>query len=534
MKIRSIPFIIFVCLATVNAYANHQVQNISISTSKNVPISIQLNNSITGGGGNFSVTLPTALNVTTQGSAVISGLTIDFTPALDITGPVVFQYSVQDLDEVVQDIVTAQITVTVNDADSGPISNIPVEDTPQQSIGATMDVLCPGLGGLEQAVLTPEEIQLLERCNELTVAVAQGSNAEVLAALQQLAPEEVAVQIRTGQNIADRHSGNIGGRLNALRRGVSGISTSGFALYYDREQLPFSVFEPWLNASRQNRNVSPWGLFISGIVGNVQRDATAQENGFEFQTLGTTIGSDYRVNNRFVIGAAFGFATSDVDIVTGNSAMEVTGINFSNYATLYLSKRSYLDWVFTYSGQNFKNSRNISLFNATAESETKGGLLGLSISGSHELLSKGGWAFTVKGEVDVAKSNIDAYRESGAGALNLSIESQEFSSLVTDLGMELTYAISTGSSVFIPQFNMNWSHQFEGDSVQVRGQFVNDRFGTTFQFETDNPDRDYFQIGLGLSAIFPRGNTLFIQAISLLDRDNYSDFHIALGSRLEF
>jgi outer membrane autotransporter protein len=87
--------------------------------------------------------------------------------------------------------------------------------------------------------------------------------------------------------------------------------------------------------------------------------------------------------------------------------------------------------------------------------------------------------------------------------------------------------------VLVPQFNLSWEHEFDDGAHQIKGSFVADRFQTRFAFDTDEPDRDYFGLGLGVSAIWPGGSTAFAQYQSTLGRDNFSDYNVALGLRVE-
>ncbi|NOZ52795.1 MAG: autotransporter domain-containing protein [Gammaproteobacteria bacterium] len=516
--------------------------SISVSTPQGVPLDIDLSNAITGGDGVLSVSVPNPPDET-QGVVSVAGeLGLLFTPAVNFKGIVRFSYQVNDT-LTPQLPASATITVTVAETGNEITAVIARKDTPSAALGGVLDISCPGLQDIDVNLLNDSERELLVRCNDLLAASAQGLTAEVIAALQQIAPEDIAAQIRAGRSLSERQMGNIGGRLSALRRGSAGVSLAGLSLRTQQgAPIPGTLLNEAFDTggSAGESITSPWGMFVSGVFGRVKRDQTQQEDGFSLQTLGTTIGADYRFNGAFIAGGAMGFASSDVDINNNAGNMGVEGVNIAGYATYYISQKTYLDGILSYNRHRYDSTRNIRFVlnnnpvDAQAKSKPDGHLLALSIGAGHEFYVKKGWVASAKGRLDYASSSIGAYDETGAGGLNLSIEEQQSDSLVSSLGLQMSYAHSTRWGVLVPQFDMDWQHQFQGDAIRIKGQFINDQFGTTFQFKTDNPDRDYVGIGLGLSAVFPSGNMIFMQSATTLGRDRYEDYHLSVGARFEF
>jgi len=535
--------ILFFVIYTASVFAAPPTaSNISVSTPQGMPLEIDVSNGITGGDGVLSVSVPTPPN-DTQGSVSITGaLGITFIPNVNFKGIVRFGYQVIDTGNP-QSPAAATITVTVAETNNEITTTITQKGTPVAALGGLLDISCPGLQNLDVGQLNNAERELLARCNDLLTASAQGLTAEVIAALQQIAPEEIAAQIRAGRSLFERQLGNIGGRLSALRRGAAGVSLAGLSLpTSDGKPIPGNLIDNVFGTggSAGESVSSPWGLFVSGVYGKVKRDQTQLEDGFTFKTLGTTIGVDYRFDNTLVTGGAVGFANSDADIGQNAGDMEVDGVNVAGYGTYYLSQKTYFDGILSYSSNRYQATRNINYVlnnnavDAQAKSRPDGNLLALSIGGGHEFYAGHGWVSSAKARFDYTDSTIDAYNETGAGGLNLSIEEQRSDSFTSSVGLQASYAHSTRWGVLVPQIDLDWQHQFKGNAVRIKGQFINDQFGTTFEFKTDNPDRDYFGVGLGVSTVFPNGNMVFIQGATTLGRDRYEDYHIAAGARFEF
>ena len=112
--------------------------------------------------------------------------------------------------------------------------------------------------------------------------------------------------------------------------------------------------------------------------------------------------------------------------------------------------------------------------------------------------------------------------------------SQDVESLTTVLGGRASYAISTGLGVLLPQVRIEWEHEFKNDSRLLTARFVNDPVGQPILFTTGNPDRNYANLGVSLSATFRRGIAAFIDYETVLGLANVSGNFITLGVRGEF
>ena len=102
------------------------------------------------------------------------------------------------------------------------------------------------------------------------------------------------------------------------------------------------------------------------------------------------------------------------------------------------------------------------------------------------------------------------------------------------LGGQATYAVSYSWGVLVPQASLEYVHEFDDDSRNIDGQFVGDPSGTTFSLPTDSADQNYFNIGLGTSAIFTQGRSAFLFYRGVLGYEDVSQHSISAGVRMEF
>ncbi|MEW8049725.1 MAG: autotransporter outer membrane beta-barrel domain-containing protein [Candidatus Thiodiazotropha sp.] len=149
-------------------------------------------------------------------------------------------------------------------------------------------------------------------------------------------------------------------------------------------------------------------------------------------------------------------------------------------------------------------------------------------------------SFTPYGRLSYTRAEIDAYTETasnptvaGLGSM-LHIEDQELDSLVLVVGGNVSYTLSTTDAVLIPQLRFEWEHEFKDDSRFISARFVNDPTRSIFVIETDEADRDYFNLGIGLSAVFAQGRSGYLFYETRLDQDDVTLHMINAGLRIEF
>jgi len=140
------------------------------------------------------------------------------------------------------------------------------------------------------------------------------------------------------------------------------------------------------------------------------------------------------------------------------------------------------------------------------------------------------------------RADIGAYSEAasntdpevrGAGSV-LSLSKQDVDSLTAVLGGELSYAISRPNGVFLPQARFEWEHEFSDSSRELSAQFVHDPTSSSFSITTDKPDRDYLNVGIGLSMVAAEGLSGFLYYETRLDQDSITQNWIKAGARFEF
>lgn len=438
----------------------------------------------------------------------------------------------------------------------GSISTISDNRTPEAAAALAVDNTCPELAIAEPGSLTSGQLALQQRCNNIEAATAAGNDSEVADSLRQISPAEASIQGRTGELITSQQIGNVGARLAALRRGAVGVSLSGLAFNVNGEVLPGSLLQQAFNggagsgAASDDAGISPFGerlgVFATGTAAFGDQDSSAQEEGFDFDTLGITAGIDYRFTDQLVLGLALGYANTDADVDNDGGDFNADGLTVSAYGNFYLSDNVYLDTVLSYGRNDYELNRNIRYTVTTAtgqdsvdarvNGDTDSDQLGLSVGAGYQFNFANGLALTFDGRLNYIDADIDGYQETGSNTagLELLFEQQSWESLTLTIGGEISKPISMNWGVLIPRARLEWEHEFKDDPEDITFRFVNAVSDPTVSFEVREPDTDYFRLGGGVNALFTQGRSAFIYGETTLGRDDYTDYSLNLGLRLEF
>ncbi len=284
------------------------------------------------------------------------------------------------------------------------------------------------------------------------------------------------------------------------------------------------------------------GVFVTGDYSFGEDDGSSEEAGYDFDGYGITAGADYRVSENFIAGAAFGYTAADNDFDGNNGDLQQDTYSFSVYGSVF-SGAFYVDGVIGYAFSDSDLDRRVAFrdvatggartINRIASSSTDGEELTLGVGAGYEF-SQGGFSLSPYLRADYADTNLDGYRERGARGLDLAVGDQDFQSFETTLGADVSYAHSTGFGILLPSARLEWAHEYDNDSRRIGAQYVNDPNANRFFVRTDSPDRNYYTLSGGLSALMAGGMTAFAELETVLGREDYERHTIRVGGRLEF
>lgn len=436
-------------------------------------------------------------------------------------------------------------------------------------------------GGLNLAQNTSQR-DLFLRCNEL-VQTAQSlqsvagtsrslalTKEQLLSAVQQVSGEEVSAQGALSTQVSSGQFANISGRLNALRFGGASAASRGRVASLDdqprnRELHAGNQNAPPLGAGASADSGSAdrqWGWFVESSYGFGDHDQTASEDGFDFDSVSVSTGTDYNFGSA-ILGFSVGFDryAADFDntsLVSGGDA-KVEGVSGSLFGA-YFGEAFSLNGIASYGSlesdvtrrAQYTSSNASCLLGCGASRDLKGSpdgsyvALGVTLSRD---FSAGGWDITPSLTGSYRNVDIDGYAErdtSSNGGLALAYDDQTIKSKRSILGVAFSRPISKSFGVLTPNFRAEWHHEFEDDARLLRAKYQvenevspadRNNFAcaiSCFQFASDAPEGDFAIAGVGLSATFAQRLQAYAYYETLLGVDNLSSNSIAIGVRGSF
>ena len=286
-------------------------------------------------------------------------------------------------------------------------------------------------------------------------------------------------------------------------RAIDGRMQSGF-----NTPLSSARFQPWVTADYANPDIK--GDFLSGDA-----DVTT-----------ITVGSDMKINERLLIGGAFGYSENKGDFGSGRGGYklkEATGTFYAGYGEgpWYVGLRvgaGDLDYSDVH--------RNVEL--GTGIRNEHGETSGYHYYGS----LVGGWWFGTTSllhgpfaRLTYQEAKVRQFSEQGASSTALAYGEQKRESLQTSLG----YQVAGNFGAIRPWGRVSWEYDAKADDRSIAATPV--LLGGTYTVGAFRPDDNFILFNLGASMDFA-GATAFLSGSGTASKGDGDYYAITLGVRV--
>jgi outer membrane autotransporter protein len=336
----------------------------------------------------------------------------------------------------------------------------------------------------------------------------------------------------------------------------------------------------------------PWGWFFRGTFTTGEKDPSnptsflGQEDGFDFDQVGVTIGIDHS-SGTSVWGVALGYSSYDVEMTnqSAGSGIQTNVVNGGDIeadsvsGTFFYDHSAQNDVYFSalagFGAQTFDMARNFIYFApvpgaADIADQTRALTAdpdGDSVAASLTL----GRAF-YRGSVSIDTHigltydsiNIDQFSEVDTGntnpantgtvpAMQLAFAKQEIDSTRANIGIQFSNNVNTSFGSMRPTFSADWYHEFEDDPRAIKVKYALedvlaadstlpannfsagfDNCISCFSLISEAPDSDFFVVGAGIAAVYRSGFQTFLMFEGLLGYDNLDAYSVTVGLRGQF
>lgn len=397
----------------------------------------------------------------------------------------------------------------------------------QQAVAHAIDVACPALA-TSSSPITAKQGDFLQRCSEIVVGAGRG---EIPNALEAMLNNKTQPQSQIANNVQSSQTTNLTARMTALRQGATGASLGGLGFVSDGKALPLAMLGDQLRKDPGGGEVgadfSRWGFFANGVITRGGFSANESRPGFDYNGASLTAGVDYRFSDVFVGGVALGYNhdTSDLDLDAGK--LGVDSYSFSGYMTWYHGNDFYLQASLAFNQLDFDLRRNISYsiaaidgsggtttINQVAKASPSGQQTALDLMLGRDFNS-GALQFSPYVRATWSHLNLDGFSESidssapGFG-LATEVDSRSRNNEIGVVGALFSYTTSQDWGVLVPNARLEWSHDFKNDPQVVVSRFLSDPTGTPILVTDPRLDRNFYDLGLGVNAIWPQGRSAYL------------------------
>ncbi len=339
-------------------------------------------------------------------------------------------------------------------------------------LGTTTDAATAA--GVAAGVLASTDTAAL---NALTTAMVAGGS-EGKKAAEQLQPN-INGAASQAVNAATRGATNaVSQRLNAARSGtqVAGLQQTGVA------------------SGDATLRSGGWVKTFGSIADQGDRDGIA---GYDSHTYGVTIGMDHKVTDTVRIGGALSYANTDVDgNDAGNSQTDVDSYQVAVYGS-YEPGVYFVEGQLGYSFNSVDSTRELTFggLSRTAKGSYDVDQYTASVAAGLPMKSDG-FTITPKAGLFYSYSNGDSYTETGAGGLNLTVDTGSTSVLEGSLGGSVAYDYKVDGGMLRPEVRAAVLYDFIGDEASATSHFA----GSGATFTTNGADVAQFggTMGVGL------------------------------------
>ena len=237
-----------------------------------------------------------------------------------------------------------------------------------------------------------------------------------------------------------------------------------------------------------------WG---KGFVSQGRQDDVDNRSGYRSEALGLMLAHDIALNENTRIGLGGAYANTTID---GNNSTGRTKID-SYQVTAYVSHAPgpwFVQGAVTAGADQYKGSRNIAFtgINRTASADYSGQQYSAVVmAGRHFYLNQ--TIVTPLASLQASRIRVESYTESGAGAANLRVNSQDYDFVQSTVGVKAERVIQANSGTFSPEVHFKWLHDFSSTTMQQDASFAGG--GSSFRTQGITQDREMFNVGAGIS-----------------------------------
>ncbi|WP_150303033.1 autotransporter family protein [Pseudomonas saliphila] len=235
--------------------------------------------------------------------------------------------------------------------------------------------------------------------------------------------------------------------------------------------------------------------------GNLANQGNINDNlGYDANTYGLVLGYDRPVAENTRAGVNIGYANSNID---GNDSSGETSID-SYQVTGYLNYTPgpwYVQGALTAGVDRYDGERQIAFadVNRVADSDYDGKQYSALLSAGKHFYFEKNVTVTPFASLQASRIKVENFNERGAGALNHSVDDQDYDLTRSGLGVKMERSIRSGAYTYAPEMHFKWLHDFSDTTTEQTAALSGG--GAAFNVKGIEQDRNLYNIGAGVTML---------------------------------
>ncbi|HLA29967.1 MAG TPA: autotransporter outer membrane beta-barrel domain-containing protein [Pseudomonas sp.] len=357
------------------------------------------------------------------------------------------------------------------------------------------------LGGMPPAGLTDTFIAL----NAL-------SPEEQSVAMARMAPITSTAISGTASRAVSSILDSISVRLNSARE-ERGFAPNLANLDYRSEVLLADTSSAYVDPA-QLAGSGRYGFWMKAFGSTGNQNMRDGYSGYDASTSGLSLGADTRLKSDWVVGGAFTYAKTNVDL---NDLRNGDNSDLDTYQLTGYASRDfgtwYLDAMLAYARQQFETQRYTGL-GAVAKGDFDGDQWGSKVEAGYPIALTEQLSLTPLAGLEWTRLELDSYTEKDAGALSLQVDEQNGDTSNSLLGARLEMDIPmTNQYRLKPSVHAMWRHQFQNSGLDTTASFLGG--GGSFTTPGQDMQRDNYTLGVAVDLQQRDGSSVSLQLDSL-------------------
>jgi outer membrane lipase/esterase len=241
------------------------------------------------------------------------------------------------------------------------------------------------------------------------------------------------------------------GKLDLFRE-TYGFAPSTMNAYAADMRAPYTKAPPLVA-------VSPWSFYMQGNGGISDRQATVASNGFNLESVGGTIGVEYRFNVNSFVGAAFDYSNPKASLFNNAGTTDANSYQLGFYGG-WANAHFFAQGLATVGHQDYRNTRPGVVDTITSNPD---GTTFVVAGKAGYLFDAGRAQIGPIGGLTYAHARVNGFTEAGDPVLILNVGPQTAEALIGSVGAQFRMPFVVNGRVINPYLNLTAEDDFIGN-----------------------------------------------------------------------